>query len=73
MSTKYTLDSSESHHLYLEMFETGKVYLRWDGAEFEARPGSVTVAIPADLWDRIRAVDIKRDFWWDDEEEPGAT
>jgi len=43
--------------------EPGKVYLRLDGAEFEARPGSVTVAIPADLWDRHRALSIDRDIW----------
>ena len=69
MSTKCTLDHGEDHHLFLEIFEPGKVYLRLDGADFEARPGSVTVAIPANLWDRLRAVDIKRDVWWDDEDE----
>jgi hypothetical protein len=35
----------------------------------------VTVAIPWDLWDRLRAVDIDRDIWWDegdDRDEAGS-
>ena len=48
MSTQCTLDHDDGHHLFLDLSEPGKDYLRLDGAEFEARPGSVTVAIPAD-------------------------
>ena len=67
MSTRSTLDHGEGHHLFLDLFEPGKVSLRLAGAEFEARPGSVTVAITVDLWDRLRAVSIDRNIWWDDE------
>ena len=68
MSTKYTLDHGESHHLFLEIFEPGKIYLRLDGAEFEASPRGVTVAIPADLGPPL-SVGINRDVWWDDEDD----
>ena len=61
MSTKYTVDSGDRHQLYLELFEPGRVYLRLTGAEFEARPGAVTVAIPLDLWERLRKVEIDDD------------
>jgi hypothetical protein len=68
MSTKVTLDHGESHHLYLEMFEHGKVYLTLCGAEFEARPGVVTVAVPLEIWERLRAIPIATDYWWDEDE-----
>jgi hypothetical protein len=67
MSTRFTLDHGEGFHLFVDLFESGKVYLSLDGTEFEARPRSVTVAISLDLWDRLRAVDIDRDIWWDED------
>ena len=71
MSTKCTLDHGDHHHLYVDMFEPGKVFLMLVGAEFEARPGSVTVAIPADLWERLRGVRIASEYWWDEEDDRG--
>jgi hypothetical protein len=68
MSTRVTLDDGESHHLYLEMFERGKVYLTLCGAEFEARPGVVTVAVPLEIWERLRVIPIDTLSWWDEDE-----
>jgi len=69
MSTRWTIDHGDGHHLFLDIFEPGKVYLTLNDAEFEARPGTVTVAIPADLWDRLRAFGIDQDVWWTEQDE----
>ena len=49
MSTKVTIDHGPDHHLYFEIFERGKVYLTLNKADFEARPGEVTVAVPIEI------------------------
>lgn len=71
MSTRYSLSHDDSHQLYLEIFEPGAVRLTLIGADFEAGPGRVTVAIPEEVWERIRRIEIPRDVWGLDEE-PGA-
>lgn len=72
MSTKSTIDHGDEHHLYLEIFEPGKVYLTLNRVEFEARPGSVTVAIPLDLWQRLRTIEFDDSVCWRDDEIPPA-
>lgn len=76
MSTKCTLDHGETFHLYADMFRANTVYLELRGVEFEARPSGVTVAIPLEVWDRLRAKTADPEaYWWDDGEDatpPGA-
>jgi hypothetical protein len=69
MSTRCTLDQSEDHCLFVDCAEPYHVFLRLKGGTFVARPGTVTVAIPLDLWQRIRAVTIDPANCWDDEDE----
>src|SRR2546421_12989523 len=55
MSTKSTIAYGKGFHLYNECWEDDCVYLRLDGnPTFEASPGSVTVRIPAHIWEVIR-------------------
>lgn len=70
MSTKSTLDYGEDHHLYLEIFEPGRVYLALTRVEFVALPSSVTVAIPLDLWERLRKVEVDDSICWREDETP---
>jgi hypothetical protein len=67
MSTRCDVDCGDGHYLHARIFDPGKVYLELTGAgvEFEARPGRVTVAIPADVWERIRShgIDEFRQHW----------
>ncbi len=66
------VDCSDRHELSLEIFEWGKVSLTLTGTDFEARPGAVTVAIPLDLWQRLREVEIDSSVCWRDDDEPPA-
>lgn len=54
MSTKSTIVCGENFHLYSEMMDDENVYLELEGVTFEAYRDSVTVAIPAAIWQSIR-------------------
>jgi hypothetical protein len=55
MSTKSTIAYGKDFHLYNECWEDDCVYLELRGnPKFEASPGSVTVRIPAHIWEVIR-------------------
>lgn len=55
MSTKSTIAYGDNFHLYNECWEDDCVYLELDGnPKFEVSPGSVTVRIPAYIWEVIR-------------------
>jgi hypothetical protein len=68
LSTKVTLNHGPGHHLYFDLFEPEKVFLRLSGADFEARPGCVTVAIPIEVWRTIAAAQVRPGDFWDDED-----
>jgi hypothetical protein len=70
MSTHHTLAYGDDFSFYVDMFEDGKVYLELRGAEFVARPGGVTVAIPLALWERLRTIETVPSDWWDWPGEP---
>jgi hypothetical protein len=56
MSTKCTIAYSDDFHLYNECWEDDCVYLKLEGnPKFEVSPGSVTVRIPAHIWEVIRS------------------
>jgi hypothetical protein len=46
MSTRATIAHGDHFHLYHEVFDEDRVYLKLDGIAFEATPHAVTVAIP---------------------------
>lgn len=54
MSTKSTIISGDNFHLYSEMMDEDNVWLELEGVYFEASSGSITVAIPAAIWQSIR-------------------
>jgi hypothetical protein len=54
MSTKETLASGPSFHLYREVLDEDIVYLELEGQPFEASHQGVTVAIPVAIWELIR-------------------
>jgi hypothetical protein len=55
MSTKSTIAYGEEFHLYNECWEDDCVYLELEGnPKYEVSPGSVTVRIPAHIWEVIR-------------------
>lgn len=54
MSTKATIAHGPSFHLYHEVFDDRYVYLRLDGAHFEASYDRVTVPIPVHVWEHVR-------------------
>jgi len=69
MSTKVTVNHGPDHHLYFEIFETEKIYLTLNKADFVARPGSVTVAVPIEIWEQVRVAPLDaRSCWWDEDE-----
>ena len=73
MSTKCTLDHGETFHLYADVFRPNTVFLELHGVEFEASPSGVTVGIPLDLWDRLRAKTADPEaYWWDNDEDTTA-
>lgn len=67
MSPRTTLAQGDDHYLFINLGEPGKDFLTMDGAEFEARSDAVTVAIPADLWERLLAVGVPAEGGWEDE------
>lgn len=70
MSTRCTVDHGEKHHLYADLFEPGLIYLELEGVDFSAAPGAVLVAIPAELWEKIRAHGIGEfSCFWDTDDE----
>lgn len=55
MSTKSTIIHGPNFHLYDECLEEGEfVYLELEGIDFECTRNSVTVPIPAAIWQSIR-------------------
>lgn len=57
MSTRSSLAHADGFHLYHDLAEAGSdvfLCLRGKGVEYSASPGSVTVRIPADVWESIR-------------------
>lgn len=60
MSTKATIEYEEGWHLYVELFDCENVYLRIDKADFLATPESLTVAIPFELWERLRKAEVEK-------------
>jgi hypothetical protein len=55
MSTKSSLVSGPSFHLYEECFDPAKnVWLDLDGCEFEATPRGLRIEIPLAVWEVIR-------------------
>ncbi|CAN5697458.1 hypothetical protein BH23PLA1_BH23PLA1_33030 [soil metagenome] len=70
MSTRSTLHHGGRHHLFVDYCEVGTVFLTMEGTAFEATPGRVTVAIPLDLWEQIRQVEVRAEDWWDVEQDP---
>lgn len=58
MSTKIQLASGDKFHLYFEVFDTERIYLRLDKVPFEATPASIVVPIPVDIWETIRQIAV---------------
>jgi hypothetical protein len=54
MSTRATIAHGDHFHLYHEVFDEDRVYLKLDGIAFVATPHAVTVAIPRAVWACIR-------------------
>ena len=55
MSTKSSLVSGPSFHLYEECFDPAKnVWLDLDGCDFEATPRGLRIEIPLAIWEVIR-------------------
>lgn len=55
MSTKSTLVSGKSFHLYEECFERDRnVYLELGGCSFETTPNRIVVEIPLAVWEVVR-------------------
>lgn len=54
MSTKSTIAHGPTFHLYHEVGDSRSVYLRLDGAPFDASYDRVTVPIPVHVWEHAR-------------------
>ena len=54
MSTKSTLLSFDSVHLYTEAFDDKNVYLEMDNIKFNASNNQITLEIPIEIWEVIR-------------------
>ncbi|WP_152050247.1 hypothetical protein [Tautonia marina] len=70
MCTRSTLAHGERHHLFVDLLRSGEVYLTLEKSDFEAHRDRVTVAIPLDVWEQIRHVEVRADDWWDDDDDP---
>lgn len=55
MSTRATIAHSPSFHLFSEAFDDSCIHLQLTGVEFEASTGEVTVSIPLEQWEVMRA------------------
>src|SRR5262245_24472310 len=70
MSTKSTIVSGPTFHLYHDLADEDTVYLELDGVPFEASYNRVIVPIPVHIWELIRAyagVDLSLVDWSDEE------
>jgi hypothetical protein len=71
MSTKSTIVSGPTFHLYLELADgEDAVYLELDGVHYQATYNRVVVPIPVHIWEVIRAypgVDLSWAAWSDEE------
>jgi hypothetical protein len=70
MSTKSTIVSGPTFHLYHELADEDAVYLELEGVRFEASYNRVVVPIPVHIWEVIRdyaGVDLSWAEWSDEE------
>jgi hypothetical protein len=54
MSTRYTLAHGEEFHLYRDCMDEDHVFLQLAGPRFSYEDGSVTLAIPLEVWEAVR-------------------
>jgi hypothetical protein len=54
MSTKSSMADGKNFHLYQDIFDADNVFLELNSVQFEATPQTVTVAIPREIWEKIR-------------------
>jgi hypothetical protein len=60
LSTKATIDHGDGFHLYADVFEPDHVFLELtgEGFNFRASRDYAVIAIPYDLWERLRKADV---------------
>lgn len=54
MSTKATLVHGDNFHFYSECFDYDNVYVELENCKFTVTNNLVTVAIPLEIWEKIR-------------------
>ena len=53
MSSKDTIPSGDTHHLFQDVSDGENVFLEVENTDFEVDPDRVAVKIPLDIWNQI--------------------
>ena len=53
MSSKDTISSGDTHHLFQDVSDGESVFLEVENTDFEVDPDRVAVKIPLDIWNQM--------------------